>query len=122
MPRGIDLSTTDREKVAVLVNNLNIFAAELISRTTPVIGTRAFLNLKKVRDERGDLIRRLDELARAQGDESPLRLIEDLPRVPTDVAQMLTMVRRCLLSAAFLAHCIAQPQAGSEVSGDKEQL
>jgi hypothetical protein len=51
----------------------------------------------------------LDEVAREQSDESPLRVIEDLVRLPSDIAQMLTLVRRCLLASAFLGHCLAQP-------------
>jgi len=66
-------------------------------------------NLTKLKNEQEELIKRVDELAREQGEESPLRLIEDLRRVPADVAQMLTLVRRCLAASAFLGHLLAQP-------------
>ena len=66
-------------------------------------------NLATVKKEDEALLKRLDELAREQSEESPLRLIEDLTRMPGDAAQMLTLLRRCLLVSAFLGHCIAQP-------------
>ena len=86
---------------------------------------RALANLAKVRQEQEELLKRLDELAREQNEESPLRLVEDLPRVPTDVAQMLTLVRRCLATSAFLGHLMAQQthlQAAAEELNDEKRL
>jgi hypothetical protein len=99
----------EREKMGVLVNNLSFFGSQILSQGAPEFSLRALSNLRKVKGEHEDLLKRLDELARQQGDESPLRLIEDLVRLPTDVAQMLTLVRRCLLASSFIGHCIAQP-------------
>jgi hypothetical protein len=68
----------------------------------------------------------LDELAREKNEEIPSRMIEDLARVPSDLAQALSMIRRCLLASAFLAHCIAQPAeehgGTGEPSGEPQRL
>jgi hypothetical protein len=80
---------------------------------SPVLTQRALANLAKTKDEQETLLTRLDEVAREQGDESLLRVIEDLARLPTDVSQMMTLVRRCLLASAFLGHCLAQPAHSS---------
>ena len=109
MPPQIMLTATEREKLGALVNNISIHAAQLITRTSSELFTRAVANLVKMKNEHEDLIKRVDELAREQNEESPLRLIEDLQRVPADVAQMLTVVRRCLSASAFLGHLLAQP-------------
>src|SRR5438105_14753230 len=72
------------------------------------------LNLDKIKNEYEPLLKRLDEVAREQGDHSPLRVIEDLVQRPNDVAQMLMLVRGCLLASGLLGHCLAQPiHAGS---------
>jgi hypothetical protein len=83
------------------------------------------LNLTKLKNEQEELLRRLDELAREHGEENPLRLIEDLPRAPVDLAQMLTLVRRCMLASAFLGHLLAQPthpQTAAEALGQEKRL
>ena len=62
------------------------------------------LNLGKVKNEQESLLKRLDEVAREQNDESPLRVIEDLVRLPIDLIQTMTLVPRSLLASAFLGH------------------
>jgi hypothetical protein len=109
MPPHLPLTATEREKLGALVNNISIYAAQIITRTLAGLVTTALGNLTKLKNEQEELIKRVDELAREQGEESPLRLIEDLRRVPADVAQMLTLVRRCLAASAFLGHLLAQP-------------
>ena len=76
---------------------------------SPELAKRALANLEKIKNADEALLRRLDEVAHEQNDESPSRVIEDLVRPPCDIAQMLTLVRRCLLASAFLGHCLAQP-------------
>ena len=125
MQSRLAFSATEREEFGVLVNNLNVFAAEVLDRTQFALQARALTNLAKLKKGNEDLLRRLDEFARAQGDESSLRLIEDLPSMPCDVAQILTFVRRCLLVSAFLGHCIAQParpEIASEAFGEGTRL
>ena len=109
-------STTEREKLGVLVNNFCIYATQLINHDGPALSTRALINLGRVKRESEDLLRRLDEFARESGDESPLRLIEDLARGPGDIAQMLTLVRRCLAASAFIGHCTAQPTSDQQIA------
>ena len=109
MPLRLVLTPTERERLGVLVNNLGIYAAQIMVQTSAELPRRALANLAKVKNDDESLLKRLDEVAREQGDESPLRVIEDFARVPSDVAQMMTLMRRCLLASAFLGHCIAQP-------------
>jgi hypothetical protein len=109
MPMRMAFTVTEREKLGALVNNFSIFAAQLVVGAGTDLATRALANLAKIKMEHDDLLRRLDELARESGDESALRLIEDLPRMPGDLAQSLTVIRRCLLASAFLGHCMARP-------------
>jgi hypothetical protein len=109
MPLRMVFTAAEREKMAILVNNICIYATQLIVHDGVGFATRALANLAKVKKENEDLLKRLDQLARESGDESPLRLIEDLTRMPSDMAQMLTVVRRCLAASAFIGHCLAQP-------------
>ena len=109
MPLPIVFTATERERLGVFINNLSMLAAQMMLQSSPEFSRRALANLAKIRSDDGPLLKRLDELARESGDESPLRLIEDLARQPTDIAQMMTTVRRCLLASAFLGHCITQP-------------
>lgn len=102
-------TATERERMAVVINNLCFYASQLVIQSSPEISQQALLNLGKVKNEHEPLLKRLDEVAREQGDESPLRVIEDLVRLPNDVTQMIRLVRRCLLASAFLGHCLAQP-------------
>lgn len=125
MPLPMMFSATEREKMGVLVNNLSIFAAQIIAPSGAEFSTRAAANLAKLRKDQDELVKRLDELAREHNEESPLRLIEDLPRAPVDIAQMLTVVRRCLLVSSFLGHLLAQPthaQAAAEALGQEKRL
>jgi len=125
MPLRTAFTATEREKIAVLVNNLCVYATQIISQSAPEYLTRALANLATVKKDPEDLLKRLDELAREQNEESPLRLIEDLPKLPVDVAQMLTLVRRCLLASAFAGHLLAQPthpQAAAETLGREKRL
>ena len=85
------------------------YASQLVIHSSAEISQRALLNLDKIKNEYEPLLKRLDEVAREQGDHSPLRVIEDLVHRPNDVAQMLMLVRRCLLASGFLGHCLAQP-------------
>jgi hypothetical protein len=109
MPLSMGFTTTERERMAVLINNLCFYASQLVVQSSPEISQRALLNLGKVKTEHELLLKRLDEVARKQGDESPLRVIEDLARLPNDVAHIIRLVRQCLLASAFLGHCLAQP-------------
>lgn len=109
MPRQIAFSTAEREKLGVLVNNVSVYATQLLTHTGPDFSTRALANLGKLKSEHEELLKQLDKLAREQNEESPLRVIEDLPRLPSDIAQGLTLVRRCLLASAFIGHLLAQP-------------
>ena len=79
----------EREKMGALVNNLSVFAAQLLTRNNSDLTTRALANLAKIRREQTDLLKRVDKLAREQNEERPLRLIEDLVSVPTDIAQVI---------------------------------
>jgi hypothetical protein len=111
--------------MAVVVNNLCFYASQLMLQGSPDIAQRALLNLGKVKKEDEALLKRLDEIAREQNDESPLRVIEDLAQLPADVVQMVRLVRRCLLASAFLGHCLAQPMhlvASAEASGSEKRL
>ena len=109
MSTELTLTPAEREKIGVVINNVSVFAAEILSGGGKGFARRALANLAKVKKEHEDLLKHLDGFAREQGDESPLRLIEDLASIPSDVAQMLTLIRRCLLVTAFLGHCSAQP-------------
>ena len=109
MPQRMVFTATEREKLGVLINNISVFASQIVSNSGPHFSTRALANLAKLKVDQEELLKRLDQLAREQNEESPLRLIEDLPRLPTDLAQMLMLVRRCLLTSAFLGHLLAQP-------------
>ena len=125
MPLRLMFTTTEREKMGVLVNNLGAFAAQIVAQSGSDVSARAVANLAKLKNEQEELLKRLDELARERSEESPLRLIEDLPRLPADVAQALTLVRRCLLASAFLGHLLAQPthpQAAAESLGQEKRL
>jgi hypothetical protein len=113
MPTRITLTALEREKLGILVNNIGVYASQLMHQDLPGIATRALANLAKFKAENEDLLKRVDEAAREVGDQSPLRLVEDLARAPADVGQMLTLVRRCVIASAFLGHCIAQPSDGS---------
>jgi hypothetical protein len=113
MPARITLTALEREKLGILVNNIGVYASQLMHQDLPGIATRALANLAKFKAENEDLLKRVDEAAREVGDQSPLRLVEDLARAPADVGQMLTLVRRCVIASAFLGHCIAQPSDGS---------
>src|SRR5881275_3326056 len=116
MPLRTAFTATEREKIAVLVNNFCVYATQIISRSAPEYLTRALANLATVKKDQEELLKRLDELAREQNEESPLRLIEDLPRVSADIGQMLSLVRRCLLASGFLGHLLAQPTHAQVVS------
>ena len=102
-------TAAEREKIGVLINNISVYAAQIVSHNAPEFSTLALANLAKVKKDQDELLRRLDELAREQNEESALRLIEDLPRVSADIGQMLSLVRRCLLASGFLGHLLAQP-------------
>ena len=102
------LTADEREKIGVLVNNVSVFAQQLIMQTGPDFTSRALNNLNTLKQQQKRIIKKLDEVARDHNEESPLRLIEDLPRAPEDAAQMLTIVRRCLSLCAFLGHLLAQ--------------
>jgi hypothetical protein len=105
----LNFTAKERERSGVLINNISFYATQLIQQTATDLTAKALANLAKVKEEDEDLLKRLDELARVHGEESPLRLIEDLTRVPTDAVQIFTMIRRCMLVCAYLGRCIAQP-------------
>lgn len=108
----------EREKMGVLVNNLSVFAAQLLTGGDQEVARRAIYNLGKVKQTHEALLRHLDKLALQSDDESALRLIEDLGQVPANLTQILAAVRRCLSASAFLGHCIAH----GEVSGRKGEF
>ena len=122
----IVLTADEREKVGVLVNNLSVFAQQLIMQTGSDFATRALSNLATLKQQQKVLLKRLDDLARDHKEESPLRLVEDLRGFPTeDAAQILTIVRRCLSVCAFLGHLLAQPtlpHAANDADGDAKRL
>lgn len=109
MPPEMAFTAVEREKVGVLINNVSVYAAQLLARGQTDFLSLASRNLTKVRQEHGPLIKRLDEFCRARNEESPLRLIDDLRHVPRDVRHVLELVKRCLLLSAFLGHLLAQP-------------
>ena len=109
MPLRMMFTAIEREKMGVLVNNIGVFGHQILSGSSADFASRALANLTKLKCEHEELLKRLDELAREHGDESPLRLVEDLRAARGDVAHMLTLVRRCLSATAFLGHLLAQP-------------
>src|SRR2546423_8830414 len=88
----ITLPAPEREKVGVLINNIGVYASQLMHQDLPGVATRALANVAKFKAENEDLLKRLDEVARELGDAPPLPVGEDLARTPPDVAQMLTLV------------------------------
>src|SRR5438874_12781105 len=82
MPLRTAFTATEREKIAVLVNNFCVYATQIISRSPPEYLTRARANLAMVKNDQEDLLKRLDELAREQNEESPMRLSEALQTSP----------------------------------------
>jgi hypothetical protein len=94
-------------KLARLVNSFGIIGAQLIVRHRPDYYQRAHINLQNFRRDNKELLERIHSLARESGDESALRLAEDLEKMPPDAMQVLALARRCLLASAFLGHCIA---------------
>ena len=75
-------TATERERMAVLINNLCFYASQLVIHSSVEISQRALLNLDKIKNEYEPLLKRLDEVAREQGDHNPLRVIEDLVHRP----------------------------------------
>ena len=122
----ITFNALEREKMGVLVNNISVYATQLLSRNGPDLTARALTTLGKLRREQQDLLKRLDGLAREQKEEMPLRLIEDMRSVPVDLAQMLSLVRRCLFASAFIGHLLAQPMhaaaAAAEAASEAKRL
>lgn len=102
-------SATERQKLAVLINNFSVFASQVITLSGADFRTRSLRNLAVAKRRHPQLLGRLDDLARDQNEEIPSRLIEGLARMPSDLAQAMSLIRRCLLASAFLAHYIAQP-------------
>lgn len=94
MPLRMVFTAAERQKLGVLVNNITIFATQLLTQSGGDVSTRALANLARVKTVYEDLLKRLDELAREHGDESPLRLIEDR-----------AMWRRCSRSSAVACWC-----------------
>lgn len=116
----------EREKIGVLVNNISVYAAQLLSGNGLDLTARALINLGKLRREQEDLLKRLNGLAREHNEELPLRLIEDMQSAPDDLARMLSLVRRCLFASAFLGHLLAQPMhpaaAAAEAASEAKRL
>ena len=109
MPLRMMFTATERERLGALVNNLCFYASQVMMQGPPELSKLALAHLDKFKHQDDELLRRLDVVAREQSDESPLRVIEDLARPLADIAQLMTLVRRCLLASAFLGHCLAQP-------------
>jgi hypothetical protein len=101
------LTPSEIGELARLVNSFGIIGGQLIAKSRPEHYQRAHANLQNFRRSNKELLERIDGMARQTGDESALRLSEDLEKVPTDVAQALQLARRCLLASAYLGHCIA---------------
>ena len=100
----------EAERIGMLINNIAMFAAQVVHRNVPEFARLSVENLMSMKVEDEALLKRLDEMARQQGDESSLRLIEDLAAAPADMLQSLNLVRRCAMAVAFLGHCIATPR------------
>ena len=108
-PPQMALTAIEREKIGILINNLSVYAVQVLARGHADFSALALRNLTKLKKEHGPLIKRLDEFCRGRNEESPLRLMEDLRQVPRDVMHMLKLVQRCLSLSAFLGHLLAQP-------------
>ena len=117
-PLKMLFTPAERNRLGVLINNISFLGSQLISQAAPELIGCALANLAKGTEQENVLLKRVDEMARAHSEESPLRLIEDLAPGRGDVAQMLTLVRRCLLASAFLGHCIALPN-GAELPAEQ---
>ena len=94
-------------QIGRLINGLSVFGCQLIKLNSLEFRRKAVALLQSVRQQHEVLLKRLDRLARSSGEESALRLIEDLNTPPGDVARELLVARRCLAACAFLGHCVA---------------
>lgn len=111
MPSFPLFTAADVEVMAKIVNNVGIYASQILHNHRSDLAQRSLINISKIKKDDDGLLKRLDQMAREQGDESPLRLIEDLSRLPANVTGLLELVRRCLLTTAFLGHCMALPKS-----------
>ena len=84
-------TSTELEKLGRLVNNLGILGSQLICRTQSGMGHLAHINLQNIKKSDEQFLKRLSHLARDSGDESALRLIEDLERIPEDPTKACTL-------------------------------
>jgi hypothetical protein len=109
MSAKLELTATEREKIGILINNVCVYAAQLVALGHTDFPPLALRNLAKLKREHGPFMKRLDEFCRARNEEIPLRVIEDLRQVPRDVTYMLKLVQRCLSLSAFLGHLLSQP-------------
>src|SRR5204863_9019370 len=55
-------TATERERMAVLINNLCFYASQLVIHSSAEISQRALLNLDKIKNEYEPLLKRLDEV------------------------------------------------------------
>ena len=101
------MTVAEGEVLAKLINGFGMLGAQMLSRTRPDLCARAIGNLKDCRDTYGDVFKKLHALSRRQGDESPLRMIEDIEIQPADTIGYFRIAQRCLLACAFLGHCAA---------------
>jgi hypothetical protein len=115
-------AVTEVEQLARLINSLGIVGAQLMVRHRPDHYQRAQTNLQNFRHKNRELLDRVHSLALKSGDESALRLVEDLERVPPDAMQALVLVRRCLLASAFLGHCIAHAERSAVQPSDVQPV
>jgi hypothetical protein len=100
-------SLEETVNIAKLINGLGVFGSQLIKLHSPDVRRKALALLQSVKQEHEGLLKRLDRLARASGDESALRVIEDTSGALADIAGELTLAKRCFAACAFLGHCIA---------------
>jgi hypothetical protein len=115
-------AATDIGQLARLINSFGIIGAQLMIRHRPDHYQRAQTNLQNFRRKNRELLDRVHALALKSGDESALRLAEDLERVPADAMQALVLARRCLLASAFLGHCIAHAEQPAVQPSDEPQV
>jgi hypothetical protein len=100
-------TATELEGIGKLINGLGVIGSQALLRHSSNMYEKAWALLQNTRQQDDRLLRRLDEMARTSGDESVLRLIEDIPLAPNDILHNLQIVRRCLAASAFLGHCVA---------------
>ena len=115
-------SLEEMAQIGRLINGLGVLGNQLIRHSVPEHRRRASAILRTVKQQHEGLLRRLDGLARSSGDESALRLIEDLSGPAADIIRQLDLARRCLAASAFLGHCIVTLGARPALQDQNERF